>query len=725
VRGRPLFIVIMVSSPASKDLLLEIGTEEIPSSFLPGAISDLASRARELLSEARLDFQEIRSNGTPRRLLLHVRGLAGVQRPSRRQVVGPSARVAFDAEGRPTAAALGFARSQGVPLESLVVKPLEKGEYLIASIEEPGLPAAEVLSSLLPRIITSLPLPKSMRWGEGNLRFLRPIRWILALFGEQVVAFEMDGIQSGNLTYGHRFLSPKPVRVRSFRDYQAKLRRKFVIVDRQVRRQMIQEAAEQEASRVGGQVEWDPELLHTVTDLVEYPVALWGRFDEEYLQLPREVITTPMKKQQRYFPVVDESGKLLPYFIAISNLKPKDETLIRQGNERVLAARLADARFFFQEDRKAPLASRIPQLSHILYQEHLGTLCEKTERISYLCGFLADRLCPEERDLALRAARLAKADLLTLMVKEFPDLQGTMGRIYAKLEGEDERVAQAIEEHYLPRFAGDGLPRTLLGALVSLADKMDSICACFALGIIPTGSEDPYALRRQGTGLILTVLEQGLRLSLSAFVDQALGQVQAHLSRFSPSLAFSEAKEKVRAFLGQRLEGVLADRGFAPDLIEAVLAAGFDDMVAAQGRVEALAALRQRHDFENLAIAFRRLKNILPPSFSGSVRPQLFQEEAERRLWEETEKLREMVGSYLCREDYLTALEAISSLRPAVDRFFEEVLVMVKEGEIRENRLSLVAAVLRLLDGLADLSRLAAEVRRAEASMGKVTASGS
>lgn len=703
--------MIMISSTkivGSKDLLLEIGTEEIPSSFLPGAISDLAVRARELLGEARLDFQEIRTSGTPRRLVLYVTGLAAIQRPFSRQVVGPSARVAFDAEGRPTAAALGFARSQGISWESLMVKTLEKGEYLVASIEEPVLPTPEVLTSLLPQLITSLPLPKGMRWGEGNLRFLRPIRWVLALYGDQVIGFEMDGIRSGPLTYGHRFLSPKPVRVRSYRDYQAKLRRKFVIVDREVRRRMIQEAAEEEARRLGGQVEWDQELLATVADLVEYPVAIGGQFDQEYLQLPREVITTPMKKHQRYFPVVDEKGKLLPYFVAVSNLKPKDESLIRHGNERVLAARLADAHFFFKEDRKSPLESRVPQLSHILYQERLGTLYEKTERLCHLCKFLADRLSPGERDLALRAARLAKADLVTLMVKEFPDLQGTMGRIYARLDGEEEKVAEAIEEHYLPRFAGDRLPRTLLGSLVSVADKMDSICACFGMGITPSGSEDPYALRRQGTGLILAILEQGLRLSLSGLIDEALTQVGAHLSRSSGSGLVAGAKEKVLAFLGQRLEGVLAERGYALDLIEAVVATGFDDLVATQRRVEALATLRQRPDFENLAIAFRRLRNILPPGFSGSVRSHLFQEEAERQLWEETEKVKERIGPLLAQEDYLAALEAISSLRPAVDRFFEQVLVMVREDEIRENRLSLVAAVLRLLEGLGDLSRLAA-----------------
>jgi glycyl-tRNA synthetase beta chain len=581
------------------------------------------------------------------------------------------------------------------------VKSLERGEYVVATLEEAGQPTAEILPSLLPKIITSLPLRKSMRWGDGNLRFLRPIRWLLALYGSQVIPFELDGMVSGNQTYGHRFLSPNPVRVRGLKDYLAKLEKKFVIVDPMIRQQMIREAALTEARNFGGTPEWDEELLGTVANLVEYPVAICGHFAEAYLQLPREVITTPMKKHQRYFPVVNEKGELLPHFVAISNMKAQDSSLIRVGNERVLQARLADAQFFYGEDRKVPMDRWVTQLQHIVYSEQLGNLYDKTLRIVRLSGYLAAQIAPDRNAQAMRAAQLSKADLYSSMVKEFPNLQGTMGRIYAKSHGEEEEVAIAIEEHYLPRFAGDRLPQTLLGAIVSLADKMDTIAGCFAIGLIPSGSEDPYALRRQGSGLILTILERGLRFSFFSFLEEALDAVSQHLGKDIRS-----AKEKIGIFLGQRLQGLLSDQGFAPDLVDAILSAGYDDPVATRRRAEALSALRQQADFENLVIAFKRVVNILPPGFSRLVNPQLFQTEAEAQLWRETLALQERISPLLAKEGFLAALEEISRLRPTVDRFFNEVMVMVKEEEIKQNRLALLYEVSHLLSGLADLSKL-------------------
>jgi glycyl-tRNA synthetase beta chain len=385
-------------------------------------------------------------------------------------------------------------------------------------------------------------------------------------------------------------------------------------------------------------------------------------------------------------------------------MKAEDLSLIRQGNERVLSARLADAQFFYLEDRKVSLKTRVPQLQNIIYQEQLGSLYDKTERMARLSGYLAEKICPECKELAVRAARLAKADLLTSMVKEFPNLQGTMGRIYASQEGEEAEVASAIEEHYLPRFAGDRLPQIALGAIVSIADKVDSIAGCFSIGLIPTGSEDPYALRRQGMGVVLTALERGLRFSLSSLLEEALAALSERLG--SPSASAQEAKEKILSFLGQRLQGVLADQGFAPDLIEAVLAAGFDDLIAARRRAEALSSLRRQADFENLAVAFKRVMNILPAGFSASPNPELFQQEAEHQLWRETQTLRQKTAPLLASEDFLAALEEISSLRPAVDRFFNEVMVMAKEEEIKHNRLALLSELSRLLSNIADLSKL-------------------
>ena len=697
--GGPLLIVSKM--PKAKDLLLEIGTEEIPSGLLEGAIADLASLARQTLEEHRLPFGEVRVMGTPRRLSLQVKSLHPAQQPLSRQIVGPSVRVAFDAQGKPTPAALGFARAQGIPWEALAVKSLEKGEYVVATLEEVGLPTTEVLPSLLPKLITSLPLPKSMRWGEGNLRFLRPIRWILALYGSQVIPFELDGITSGSRTFGHRFLSPHPVRVRSLSDYLAKLKGKFVILDPAARRQMIKDQAAAEAREFGGIPEWDEELLSTVTHLVEYPVAICGHFAADYLQLPKEVITTPMKKHQRYFPVVNERGELLPHFVTISNMQAKDLSLIRAGNERVLAARLADAQFFYREDRKTTLENWASRLQQIVYSEQLGNLYDKSLRLARLSGYLAEQICPDLREQTMRAARLAKADLLSSMVKEFPNLQGTMGRIYALAQGEAEAVATAIEEHYLPRFSGDRLPQTSLGAIVGLADKIDTIAGCFGIGLIPSGSEDPYALRRQGSGLILIALERNLRFSLSALLEQALSALAEHLDK-----DLGSAREKVLSFLGQRLQAILVDQGFTADLVEAILAAGYDDPVSAKRRAEALSSLRKQPDFPNLIIAFKRVLNILPPGFSRIPIPRLFQAEAERQLWAEASALQARIAPLLHQEDFLTALEEISRLRPAVDRFFNEVMVMVEEEEIKQNRLALLSAASHLLDGLADLSRL-------------------
>src|SRR5574337_32268 len=398
-----------------------------------------------------------------------------------REVVGPARAAAFDPDGRPTRAALGFARAQGIAVENLRVKALDRGEYVVATIVERGTRLEEMLPVLLSRLITSLSFPKSMRWGQGTFRFVRPIRWLVALYGGRVIPFELDGITSGNKTCGHRFLSRGQIRVRSFQEYVEKLEERYVIVNQVHRRELGTKLVTEAAATVGGKPVFDDELVEMVTSLVEYPTVVCGRFEQEYLSLPRDVIMTPMRKHQRYFPVTDEGGKLLPYFVAISNMKAKDMDLIRAGNERVLRARLKDAAFFFKEDRKVRLHERVPQLKGITFQERLGTMFEKTGRLVELTGYLAEQVAPYLTHDACRAAQLCKADLGTTMVKEFPSLQGVMGREYAQLSGEPAAVAQAIEEHYLPRFAGDRLPGSLVGALVGLADRLDSICGCFGI----------------------------------------------------------------------------------------------------------------------------------------------------------------------------------------------------------------------------------------------------
>ena len=430
--------------------------------------------------------------------------------------------IAFDEEGRPTKAALGFARAQGIPVEKLLVKTLDRGDYVVAALQERGARLQELLPAILPRLVTSLSFPKFMRWGQGTFRFVRPIRWLLALYGGRVIPFEIDGIKSGSKTYGHRFLSRGQIRVRTFEDYIEKLEERYVIVDQARRRELVVKLAQEAAAKVGGKPVLDDDLVEAVTYLVEHPNVVCGGFEPEYLSLPRDVIMTPMRKHQRYFPVINDAGKLLPYFVAISNMSAKDMDVIRAGNERVLRARLKDAAFFFQEDRKIPLPERVPQLKGIIFQERLGTMLDKVGRLQELVAYMTEKVAPHLIHDARRAAQLCKADLVTTMVKEFPNLQGVMGREYAQLSGEAPVVAQAIQEHYLPRFAGDRLSESLIGALVGLADRIDSICGCFGIGLIPSGSEDPYALRRLGQGTVQILLGTGIDLPLSQPVAKSL-----------------------------------------------------------------------------------------------------------------------------------------------------------------------------------------------------------
>lgn len=687
----------------AKDLLFEIGTEEIPSVFIPGALEELVLVARKVFDEALLSYNEIRSLATPRRLTLYGQGIEEFQRTQRREVVGPSKAVAFDEQGQPTKAAIGFARAQGVPVEKLQVKVLERGEYVVAVLEEKGVKTQELLPSLLPKIITSLSFPKSMRWASRSLRFVRPIRWVLALYGGKVVEFEVDGTKSSDKTYGHRFLSPKPVKVKDFNDYLTKLEKKYVIVDQERRKAMVRERAIEAAARYGGRPVMDEEFLTMVTNLVEYPALVCGSFDEKYLQLPEDVVISPLRKHQRYFPVVNQEGHLMPYFVAISNMVTKDMEVIREGNEHVLRARLADAAFFYQEDKKIPLAERVPKLNRIIFQERLGTVYDKVQRVVALSSFLAERIDPSLKGPVERAAFLSKADLVTQMVKEFPALQGIMGREYARLSAESSEVALAIEEHYLPRFAGDKSPKALLGAMVGISDRIDSIAGCFGVGLIPSGSEDPYALRRAGSGLVQVILDLGIRISLNLLVEKALELSKDRITRDPVRVG-----QEVLDFLRTRLEMALLDKGIPNDLVEAALSADFDDMVGAARRAEALAELRKAPDFAALTTAFKRVVKILPPQLEASLDVSLFESEAERRLHEESLNLQRDVSQLLRAEDYTGILRKIASIRPTVDRFFQEVMVMVEDRALRENRLALLQEVASLFSRIADFTKVAA-----------------
>jgi glycyl-tRNA synthetase beta chain len=685
----------------AQELLFEIGTEEIPSGYLPPALEELKAAASRLLAEQRLAFTDIRTLGTPRRLVLFADGLPERQADARREVVGPPKAAAFDAEGKPTRAAEGFARAQGVAVEALQVRALERGEYLLAVQEERGARTADVLAGLLPKLLAALSFPKFMRWGEGTLRFVRPIRWLLAIYDGRVVPFEIDGLKTGGKTYGHRFLAPRGVRVRSFREYLEILEDRFVIADPARRRELVRTQAAEAAAAVEGRPVLDDALVEAVADLVEFPTAVCGAFKPEYLELPREVIVTPMQKHQRYFPMVDAAGNLLPHFVAVSNMRAKDMGLILQGNERVLRARLNDAEFFFREDRKRPLAERLPELRQIIFQEKLGSVADKAQRLQRLAGWIAAQVDPAARPSAERAALLCKADLPTAMVKEFPNLQGIMGREYARLSGEAPEVCQAIEEHYLPRFAGDRLPPSGAGATVALADRLDSIVGCFGIGLVPTGSEDPYALRRAALGVVQTVLQRGWHLPL----DEAVACAQAGFGD-AGGLKAEATRQAVLEFLRSRTQAVLAERGLPGDVIDAVLSAGSNDIADVARRADALGVLRREADFAELATAFRRVVGIIPRGFDRPVETTRLVEGAERALYAQTVELKGEVERLVAARDYLGALRRIAALRPVVDMFFEEVLVIGPDEGLTQNRFALLKTVGNLFARIADFTKI-------------------
>ena len=684
-----------------KELLFEIGTEEIPSGYLPPALEDLKAVASRLLAEQRLTCAELRTLGTPRRLTLFVDGLIERQADQRREVVGPPKAVAFDAEGKPTKAAEGFARAQGVPVDSLQVRALDRGEYLVAVQEEKGARTREILVTLLPKLITALSFPKFMRWGEGTFRFVRPIRWLLALYDGRVVPFEVDGLKTGMKTYGHRFLAPRGIRIRSFQEYLDTLEERFVIVDPVRRRELVRTLAAEAAAAVDGRPVLDEALVETVADLVEFPTAVCGAFKPEYLELPREVIVTPMQKHQRYFPVVDAAGGLLPYFVTIANMRAKDMQLIREGNERVLRARLNDAEFFFREDRKRPLPDRLPDLRQVIFQEKLGSVAVKVERIQRLAAWIAERVDPATRAAAERAALLCKADLTTNMVKEFPNLQGVMGREYARLSGEPPEVCQAIEEHYLPRFTGDRLPASAAGAAVALADRLDSIVGCFGVGLVPTGSEDPYALRRAALGVVQTILQWGFRLSLDEVVAAAqagYGDRSAAEPRPSDETCWSSCAAGPRPFCWS---------GGCPRMWWSRCSppgpATSPTPSDGPRRWRSCGARRISASWPRPSVGWWGSSRA---DFSGRWRQAAWWRGPSVRFTPKQRSSKAEVDQLVAAQDYLGALRRIAALRPMVDMFFEEVLVIGPDEGLTQNRFALLKMVGDLFARIADFTKI-------------------
>lgn len=710
-----------------KELLLEIGTEEIPARFIPGIREGMRVIITGLLKEHRIGHGDVMVMTTPRRLVVWIKELKEIQDEVVKEVLGPSKTISFDAKGEPTRAAIGFARSQGVSISEVTTKVTEKGEYLLIIKKEQGKDTKGLLTSILPRFVLDIPFPKAMRWGDKRMRFVRPIRWIMALFGDEVVDFEVDGIKSSNLSRGHRFMNPGTFAVKEPRSYFIQAKNSFVVINNDERKAVIKGQLEELAKKHGTFVLEDDELSELVTNLVEYPVVLWGDFGMEYLELPREVLISAMREHQRYFSVVDKKGNLLPHFLTVSNTRPVDVEVVKKGNERVLQARLSDARFFLKEDKKRPLVKRVEDLRSVVFQERLGTLYDKVMRIAHLSVYIGHAVgfceslhtsekveeCldskfdiskisdPKVRNkwILCRAAFLSKTDLLTGMVGEFPKLQGIMGRIYASLYGEREEVALAIYEHYLPRFSGDELPKSTAGRLLAIADKMDNITGCFGLGLIPTGSEDPYALRRQAQGIIQIVLSVSYSISLEGLVDFSLGLLRGRINQEIKGTRLLE-------FFRTRVEAQFALEGHKYDTIDAALSVGFDDPADAGYRVRALTSIRKEPEFEPLIISFKRVANILPEEKPGEVEEPLLNEKVERELYERALKVRQNTESMIKEQRYGEALKEMVTLRPFVDAFFDGVMVMDKRKDIRRNRLALLGFVADIFLQVADLSKV-------------------
>lgn len=681
----------------SKDLLLEIGTEEVPAHVMPGILSQLKENAAKAFKELRLDYTEIRTLGTPRRSALFVKGLAERQPNVSSENRGPSVQIAFDADGNPTKAAQGFARGQKVDAKDLVVKD----GYVYAMVHEEGKAAAELLQAVLPELICGLSFPNNMRWADLEFKFIRPLRWIVALYDKEIIPFEVAEVKSGRVSRGHRFLSEGDFAIADADSYEKACEEQFIIVDQNKRKTMIREQIEEVARANGGKAEITEDLLEEVLYLVEYPTALCGKFEDKYLKLPPEAVITPMRDHQRYFPVKDAAGRLLPLFITVRNGGKEYLETVQHGNERVLRARLDDAQFFFDEDRKKSLEQHMDKLKTVVFQVGLGSIYDKAGRLVKLADKISGvlQVSAEDKKNAMRAAKLAKADLVTGMVCEFTELQGIMGREYALLDGESPAVATAIDEHYMPRFAGDAQPQTTAGRIVSIADKIDNIVATFSRGLIPTGSQDPFALRRQALGMVNMMIEAKYQVSLSSLVAAEMDLL---------GIGDADARMKMQAdvadFIRLRLKNVLADAKIRYDVVDAVLQ-DVDDIYAVYLRARTLAKALEK-DMTKTIQAFVRAGNLAKKAKNSAVDAALFNTAEEKALYQAYTSAQSAVDSLVKGQDYLGAIDALSDLAAPIDAFFDGVMVMDKDEKIRSNRLGLLKSVDELIHRVADFSKL-------------------
>lgn len=697
----------------AKDFLLEIGLEEVPAKFAPMALTQLEENGRKKLAELRLDYTGLKAYASPRRLALLITQMSGHQAELNTEVKGPAVKAAYDGEGNPTKALQGFARAQGVELTDLFTQELNGVPYVYARKQEKGQPTEDLLSGFCLEIIQSLQFPKPMRWGDLDVRFARPIRWLVSLYGQDVVDFQFAGLNAGRLSRGHRTLSQGPVGINTPGEYVDSLRKAFVLVDQEERQEKIWSQIQALALGIGGKVPDDEELLEEITHIVEYPTALLGNVDEKYMHLPEEVITTPMKEHQRYFPVYapgvkgssPEAGKLLPYFITVRNGDERALDQVREGNEKVLKARLEDAAFYYREDLKTPLIDLISKLYKIVYHEKLGTVGDRVERLCGMAGLITEFLGLEavESMRVDRTALLAKTDLVTMMVYDFPELQGVMGAEYARVGGEEPEVCQGILEHYQPRFAGDALPASNVGRVVSIADKLDAIVGSFGIGIQPTGSQDPYALRRQAQGIVNMLLDAEWDLSINTLI----GGAHKFYIKFGISiLDLNDVRGPLLDFFQQRLRFALQEQGFRYDVIDAVISREGTWPYRALKRARVLAEKRNTPEFVPYAQAYVRCHNLIKKQEHQYWKPEALIDPAEVEL---AAKLREQYNEFndlTNRLKYDQAYELAAQLVPLIEKLFESVMIMVDDEAVKAARLGLLAQCTDRLGCLGDLSLL-------------------
>jgi glycyl-tRNA synthetase beta chain len=687
-------------------LLLEIGTEEIPASYIEPALKWLSLNISKKLNDVRITHGDIKTYATPLRLSVWVKDVQRRQKAQVTEMTGPPKDVGFNEDGTPRVAAQKFAEKIGIPVNKIQIKQTAKGMYLFAEKKEKGVDARTLLKEILPQVILAIPFPKTMRWADLPVFFARPIQSILAILGGRTIPFDVGNIKSSCYSFGHRFTHPGKIKISSPEDYVKLLASSGVLVDRSHRRKVIEKDISKIAEKLGGIVVPDEELVDIVTNLVENPVAVAGGFDKTFLELPDEVLITSMREHQKYFAVTTNTGKLLPHFIVVNNTRVKNIKKVAKGHERVLRARLADAQYFYANDLKESMDTSVDKLKGILFQAKLGSLYEKVQRVQKIVLYIADQIegGNDVHEQLTRAAWLSKADLVSQVVNEFPKLQGIMGRIYAHIAGEHKNVAIAIEEHYKPTYSGGSLPETIQGAILAIADKMDSICGCFSADLIPTGASDPYALRRQGIGILLIMTDKDFSFSIRNLIENSVALFKDKCGK-----ELGVISQMVYDFLKDRIAHLLAEEGYAKDTVSAVVSVSIDNIPDVYKRTRALEKLRLKPDFETLAVTFKRVVNIIKKTNEadiGDVDPLLFQDESETALYAAYGQIKQKVSDKLVNGDFDNALLDIVSLRDYVDAFFESVLVMEKDMKVRGNRLGLLRCIENLFKTIADFSMI-------------------